>query len=251
MGSAVGDFKRNGRLDFALSNIGGNQLLMNNGNGSFASAGAAMGVMRADQFGSYPSVTWGVGAYDFTDDGWQDLYFSAGNVNPRLDKLEGAQPSEMFLNDGGRRFLDVSAPSGTASAGDAKGVAFADYQRNGHVDMFVLAQDGAPHLYRNVTPLHGNHWLEGRAVGTVSNRDGCGARVLVTAGAATQMREILCAQNEQTAQFGLGTAAVASKIEIIWPSGIHQILRGVATDRYLTVTEPRACGKARPRSARC
>jgi hypothetical protein len=251
MGIAIGDFERNGRLDFALSNIGGNQLLMNRGNGTFASKSAAMGVMRSDQFGSYPSVTWGVGAYDFTDDGWQDLYFTAGNVNPRLDKLEGRQPSELFLNDGGRHFLDVSAPSGAASAGDAKGAAFADYLGDGRVGMFVLAQDGSPHLFRNVTPLHGNRWLEVRTVGTVSNRDGCGARLLATAGGVTQVREILCAQNEQTAQFGLGRASTVSKLEIIWPSGIRQTLRAVATDRYLTVTEPRACAQARFRSARC
>jgi hypothetical protein len=251
MGIAVGDFARNGRLDFALSNIGGNQLLMNRGNGTFVSRSAAMGVMRSDQFGTYPSVTWGVGAYDFTNDGWQDLYFTAGNVNPRLDKLEGPQPSELFLNDGGSHFLDVSAPSGAASAGDAKGAAFADYLGDGRVGMFVLAQDGAPHLFRNVTPLHGNHWLEVRAVGTVSNRDGCGARVLATAGGATQLREILCAQNEQTAQFGLGAASTVSKLEIIWPSGIRQTLHAVASDRYLTVTEPRACAKARSPSARC
>lgn len=251
MGIAVGDFKRNGRLDIALSNIGGNQLLMNQGNGTFTAAAAAMGVMRADQFGSYPSVTWGVGAYDFTDDGWQDLYFTAGNVNPKLSRFEGAQPSELFLNNAGKGFLDVSAPSGAASAGDAKGVAFADYLRNGRVDMFVLAQDGSPHMFRNVTPLHGNHWLEVRAIGTVSNRDGCGARVLASAGGVTQLREILCAQNEQTAQFGLGHAATVSKLEIIWPSGIRQVIRDVASNRYLTVTEPRACAKARFPSARC
>ncbi|HEY1775631.1 MAG TPA: FG-GAP-like repeat-containing protein [Solirubrobacteraceae bacterium] len=251
MGIAVGDFTRNGRLDVALSNIGGNQLLMNQGNGTFKPAAASMGVMRADQFGSYPSVTWGVGAYDFTDDGWQDLYFTAGNVNPKLTRFEGTQPSELFLNNGGKGFLDVSAPSGAASAGDAKGAAFADYLRNGRVDMYVLAQDGSPHLFRNVTTLEGNRWLEVRAIGTVSNRDGCGARVLASAGGVTQMREILCAQNEQTAQFGLAHAATVSKLEIIWPSGIRQVIRNVGADRYLTVTEPRACAKARFRSARC
>jgi hypothetical protein len=251
MGIAVGDFERNGRLDMALSNIGGNQLLMNQGNGTFTSAAATMGVMRADQFGSYPSVTWGVGAYDFTDDGWQDLYFTAGNVNPKLDRFEGTQPSELFLNNAGKGFLDVSAPSGAASAGDAKGAAFADYLRNGRVDMFVLAQDGSPHLFRNVTPLNGNHWLEVQAIGTVSNRDGCGARVLASTGGVTQLREILCAQNEQTAEFGLGHAGTVSKLEIIWPSGIRQVLHNVATDRYLTVTEPHACAQARFPSARC
>ena len=44
------------------------------------------------------------------------------------------------------------------------------------IDMFVVAQAGAPHLYRNVTPYGRNHWLEVAPVGTVSNRDGCGAR---------------------------------------------------------------------------
>jgi hypothetical protein len=251
MGIAVGDFERDGRLDFALSNIGGNQLMINNGDGTFASDASTMGVARPDQYDSYPSVTWGVGAYDFTDDGWQDLYFTAGNVNPRLTSVEGAQPSELFLNDDGKRFLDVSAPSGAASAGDAKGVAFADYDRDGRTDMFVLNQDGSPQLYRNVTPLGDNHWLEVQTIGTVSNRDGCGARVLVSAAGARQLREILCAQNEQAAQFGLGSAARVAKLEIIWPSGIRQVLRNVPTDRYMTVTEPHDCARALYSSARC
>ncbi len=251
MGIAIGDFERNGRLDFALSNIGGNQLLLNNGNGTFRSAGGAMGVARAAQFGSYPAVTWGVGAYDFTDDGWEDLYFTAGNVNPRLTKFEGVQPSELFVNDHGRRFLDVSAPTGIASAGDAKGVAFADYNHDGLMDMYVVAQNGPAHLYRNATGLRGNHWLEVHTVGTVSNRDGCGARLLLTAGTTTMLREMLCAQDQRVVEFGLGSAARISKLQIIWPSGIRQVLRNVSVDRTVTVTEPRACAKATSPSARC
>ena len=88
------------------------------------------------------------------------------------------QPNELFVNDGtGDTFLDVSAATGADDTGDSKGVAFADYDRDGDIDLFVVDQGGAPQLLRNDTPRGSNHWLEVDTVGTSSDRDGCGARV--------------------------------------------------------------------------
>ena len=69
----------------------------------------------------------------------------------------------MFVNAGaGERFLDVSAATGADDAGDSKGVAFADFDNDGRMDVFVVNQGGAPRLFRNVTSIDGAHWLAGR-----------------------------------------------------------------------------------------
>jgi hypothetical protein len=244
MGIAVGDFDRDLDFDFALSNIAENKLLRNDGTGVFSEEAAALGVARPYQQAGELSVTWGTAFYDFNLDGWEDLYLPAGNVI----QYEGApvQPNELLVNDGsGGPFLDLSAASGAADPGDSKGAAYADYDRDGDVDFFVVNQGGSPRLYENVTPRGGNHWLEVETVGTVSSRDACGARLVVTLEDGTKMlRGVFCgstgaSSGSQTAvHFGLGAADGVEELEITWPSGVSQILRDLRVDRLVTVTEP-------------
>ena len=181
MGIAIGDFNRDLRLDLALSNIGANSVLRNNGNGTFTDVAPSVGAARPLQQAAVSSVTWGVGLYDFNLDGWDDLYLAAGNIVRRLGN--GAQPERALRERRHRQALPrSSAPTGADDPGDSKGVAFADYDHDGRMDIFVVDQGGAPRLFRNVTPAGTYHWLEVRTQGTVSNRDGCGARVVLTLG---------------------------------------------------------------------
>ena len=148
----------------ALSNIGGNKLMRNDGNGGFVED-AQSGIERPMQQADYSSVTWGSGFYDFNLDGWEDLYMGAGNLQRAPGTPVGVQPNELFLNDGtGKTFLDVSAATGAADTGETKGVSFADYDMDGDIDMFVVDQGGSTHLFQNITPRGSNHWLEVRAV---------------------------------------------------------------------------------------
>ncbi len=244
MGIAVGDFDRDLDLDVALSNVGENKLLRNDGKGAFSDEAAALGVDRPLQQAGSLAVTWGTAFYDFNLDGWEDLYLPAGNII----QYEGAplQPNELYVNDGaGTRFFDLSAPSGAADPGDSKGVAYADYDGDGDTDLFVVNEGGAPRLYENVTPRGGNHWLEVDTVGTRSNRDGCGAHLLVTLGDGSSMiREVFCGStsissgSQKAVHFGLGAATRVTGLEVLWPSGVRQELHDVEVDRMVTVTEP-------------
>jgi len=88
-----------------------------------------------------------------------------------------------------------------------------------------------------------NHWLSIRTVGGASNRDGIGARIKVVTGGVTQIREVrsgssYLSQSDLRVHFGLGSAQIADRVEIHWPSGIEQILRQVAVDQILVATEP-------------
>jgi hypothetical protein len=184
-----------------------------------------------------------VAFHDLNLDGWEDLYLAAGNL------LEGVaetvpQPNEVFVNDGtGARFLDVSAATGAADPGDSKGVAFADYDEDGDIDIFVVNQGGQPRLYRNVTPTEGSHWIQVETIGTRSNRDGCGARVTLVHSTGSMTRQVSCGStgvasgSQRRVHFGLGPIDDAVRLDIRWPSGTRQEVAGVRIDQVVVIEE--------------
>ena len=244
MGVGIGDVDRDGDLDLALSNIGGNKLLRGNGDATFVEA-TGTGIERPMQGIDYLTVTWGTVLADFDLDGWDDLFMAAGNLPQGPDVAVGDQPNMLFLNDGtGEQFLDVSALTGTDAVGESKGVAAADYDGDGALDLFVVDQGGASHLYRNVTPREGRHWLELDLTGTTSNADACGARVVVVVDSGAIQRVVLCGSggtgsaNHRRVHIGLGSASNVESVEIVWPSGVRQTLDDVGVDQILRIDEP-------------
>ncbi len=238
MGIAVGDYDRDLHLDTALSNMGAIALLHNQGDGSFTDRARAAGVARPNQSPSVPAITWGIVLADLNNDGWEDLYAAAG----RLDGAN-AQPNLLFVNAGGGRFLDVSAASRANDPGVSRGLAVADYDRDGRLDLLVVDQQGHPLLYRNVTP-GGGHWLEVDTAGTRSNRDGCGTKVVAVTRTGEQMRQVLCggtslgSGSDPTIHLGLGRSSRVRELIISWPFGSRQIVRHVRADRLIRVREP-------------
>lgn len=243
MGVGVGDVDRDGDLDMALSNIGGNKLLRSNGDGTFVEE-PDTGIERPRQGVDYFTVTWSTTFYDLDLDGWEDLFMTAGNLPQGPDVNVGDQPNMVFLNDGtGQKFLDVSALTGADDAEESKGAAWADYDNDGDMDVFVVNQSGAPRLYRNTTPRGANHWLEVETVGSKSNRDGCGAIVTAIVAGESMMRQVLCGSggtsstNERAVHFGLGDATTIDSLEIQWPSGTKQTVDNPTVDQRLVVEE--------------
>ena len=256
MGIGLGDPDNNGTLDMALANMGPNYLAMNEGDGTFTNMAHDAGVDRPMQMAMAMSVTWGLGFGDLNLDGWEDLYVNAGDMpmmmgpggrapaHPGDMMMMDYQPNELFANLGGGRFADLSVPSGASTLAVSRGLAFADFDRDGRLDMFVVNQDSMSNLYRNVTSMGKNHWLEVKAVGTMSNRDACGAMVTATVGTMKLTREVFCGSvglgsgSDTTLHFGLGKATSVDSLVIKWPSGTKQTLRNVKVDRYMTVVEP-------------
>jgi hypothetical protein len=238
MGIGVGDFDRDLHPDFAISNITGNVLAHNVGDGTFTDVAGAVRVDRKFQKADLHSITWGLAFGDLNLDGWEDLFVAAGDLDDR-----STQPNEVFTAAGDGTFLDLSALSGADDTGSGRGVAVADYDRDGRLDVYVVNRLGSPILYRNATATSG-HWLEVDLTGTASNRDGCGARVLVSAGGSRQLREVFCGSvglssgSDTVVHFGLGAAGSADRVVIDWPSGRRQVLRNQAADRLITVVEP-------------
>ncbi len=229
MGLAIGDIDNDGDLDIYSTNIGFHVLYVNNGMGVFMDEAANRGVR--DNKGGL-ELAWGTVFGDFDHDGDLDLTYVA--ISPY---------GSVFENNGKGYFADVTSMAGVNTLGIAE--AMFDYDNDGALDLLIIGTDKAPKLYHNVSPgLMGNHWLGVGLEGTISNRAGTGARVEVTAGQTTMIREIMAGDsfwtgNPQTANFGLGGATSAKTVKVYWPSGIVQKIRNVPADQYITIVEPK------------
>jgi len=215
-----------------------NRLLRNNGDGTFTDVAGEVGVADA---GNGRDASWA----DVDNDGDLDLYVvNSGDVQ------HGNEPNRLFLNRGDGTFEDATETIGLAgpASGRGSGAAWADYDRDGFLDLFMHNGLGPPPFSNGPHLLYhnrgnANHWLEIRLIGRRSNRQGIGARVILTAAGLTQMREQnggihVLAQDDQVLHFGLGEATYAERIEVRWPSGIVQTVTDVPADRLITLVEP-------------
>ena len=250
MGVAVADYNADGWLDLFVTNIGDNVLLAGGDGGVFRDAAAAAGV-ASGEFRRQQRVSWGTAFFDYDNDGYEDLYVASGFLDTD-DINRRQQPNLLFRNNGGAGgaggFTDVSAISGAADWGIGRGLAYADFNADGCLDLYLAnlgrsASSGEPsRLYLNRCDWE-NNWLIVRLTGAASNRDGIGARIILEAGGRRQIREIAAgasnsSQNMLPAHFGLGKADLVETLEIRWPSGANQTLTNLTPNQTLTITEP-------------
>jgi enediyne biosynthesis protein E4 len=243
MGVAVGDFDRNGTMDIFKTNFAGDTstLYTNNGDGNCDDRTFAGGIGMNTRW-----LGWGVGFLDLDNDGWLDVFVTNGHVYPEVWQLPTEasykQRKIVYLNQGGRRFEDVSetlgAPITTPKAG--RGTAFGDFDNSGTVDVVVNNVNDTPDLFR-LDDTSGNHWLTLRLVGTASNKSAIGARVRCTAASGVQTQEVrgggsYISQNDLRVHFGLASAAKAG-VEVRWPNGLVESFADLAADRIVTLTE--------------
>lgn len=182
-------------------------------------------------------------AGDFDNDMDIDLYFvrssSAGNL-----------PNHLYENQGGASFIQNPNAGGAEGSTEGKGqsVTLADYDQDGYLDMFVTNgrggypfNNGPDQLFRNVGS--GNNWLQIDLEGTVSNRDGIGARLFATTpDGRTQLRENgggihWSQQDQKRIHFGLAQNEKVSELAIYWPSGILQKLTDIEVNQVLPIVE--------------
>src|SRR5205807_2577053 len=153
------------------------------------------------------------------------------------------QINSLFHNEGNGKFTEVGKLSGTGFETPyvGRGVAFADFDNDGFVDI-VVANNGDPPLLLHNSGGNGSHFLNFKLVGTKSNRDAMGARVRVVGAGISQIREIAgggsyLSQSDLRANFGVGKASRAESVEVTWPSGQRQVFRNVEADKFYLIEE--------------
>jgi enediyne biosynthesis protein E4 len=243
MGVGIGDYDLDGHLDIFKTHFAEdtNGLYHNDGKGNFEDLTRSAKIGVETRY-----ICWGAGMIDLDNDGLPDLFMTTGNVYPQIEKTlpqyANKGPRVVFRNLGNGTFEELieEAGPGIAAAHCSRGCAFGDFDNDGDVDILIVNLSEPPSLLRN--DMHGNHhWLKVKLIGTKSNRSAIGARVVVHYGAKKQAQEVLSqssfySANDPRLHFGLGSETTAD-VEIRWPSGLQEKLRGISADQLLVVKE--------------
>ena len=253
------DFDEDGALDLWIGNydttvghlcshlVGGAlkhdvmRLYKGDGKGKFTDVARTAGL-------TCPAMPMGCNFGDVDNDGWLDFYLGTGD--PEYASL---MPNLMFRNVEGRRFEDVTMAGGFGHLQKGHGIAFADLDDDGDLDVFAVMGGAYPGdayrcaLFEN--PGFGNRWITVRLVGTESARCAIGARIEVTVRIGDTTRTIHrdvnaggdFGSNPLRMTIGLGNAERIEKLAVFWPkTGRTQVVDGVALDTTITIVEGEA-----------
>ncbi len=197
---------------------------------------------------THPYTGWGMRVFDYDNDGYKDVFFANGHV---MDNIELSQPHLRYLQPplllryNGSRFLDVSNEAGESFRRPwaSRGVAVGDLDNDGYLDIIVSNCDGPAYFARNRAQAAKNNWIALRLRGRKSNRDGIGAKVVLTRkNGRKQYATVTTAASYLSSQdprvfFGLGKDDPIESVRISWPSGGEQTVRTPKINQILTVEE--------------
>jgi hypothetical protein len=221
---------------------------------------------------AYTDWSWSALFGDYDNDGWKDVFITNGypkavidfdyqsegyrarqnpdpaaaqrEVRRRLDELHGYHvPNYIFRNEGDLTFTDRSRAWGLDHPGYSYGAAHADLNDDGRLDLIVNNIDAPAFIYENVASgPGGGHYLQVRLEGEGGNRRGIGAKLTLRSGGRVQYvdhtpyRGFMSSMDDRI-HFGLGGAAHADTLEVIWPDGRSQVLTNVPGDQRIVVRQ--------------
>ena len=244
MGADAEDLDGDGRLEIFVANFSGqtNALFHNDGDGLFTERTNKLGLGTV----SIPMSGFGARFFDYNNDGLVDLFVLNGHpfepINKFFPETTYTEVPFLFENTGGE-FREVAAEHGAAlkKLYAGRGLALGDIDNDGDSDLLLMNVGEPPALLRNDGGNRG-HWLGVNLVGTKSNRDGIGAKVIITAGGTRMMRQHLggtsyCSASDPRLLFGVGALKKIARVEVKWPSGKISAVNNVSVNQYFTIKE--------------
>ncbi len=237
MGIALGDIDDNGFPDLLVTHLDQqtNAVYSNTGTGLFVDRRYPTQIAEP----SYQKVGFGIGLGDFDQDGYIDVAIANGHIIHNVDEWGATgrfrQPNQILRNRGDGTFEEV-AESGLDIVLSSRGLAIADLDGDGDLDLAISNSADRAEVYRNVSTEPGG-WLELSVIGT---RAQLGTRFEVHAGERRQSRELRASssymsQNSAAAHFGLGSAPRVESILVIWPDGSRRLLKDLPAGRHVRV----------------
>jgi hypothetical protein len=226
MGVDTADFDNSGMPGIAITNFDNEMigLFRSTGKGVYNDVAVEAGVGLPSQ----NTLGFGCVFLDADLNGFVDLIVANGHIDETVRNIRGnvgyAQAPQLFLNDGQGQFRDVAAAMGGFSQPKVgRGLAYADFDRDGDLDLLMTTNNGPAYLYRN-DQLAGNHSIRFVLVGTQSNRDAIGANVRIEYQGSSQSRMVksgssYLSQSELPVTFGLGKREKINRVTIQWPNG--------------------------------
>ncbi len=238
MGAAVGDYNNDGNMDYLITNIGFNNLMVNEGNGaSFSNQAKKLGL-------NFFAISWGANFSDFDHDGDLDLFVANGDLNPNCKPM-----ADFYFENSGGKFSEIATVSGLADYGIGRGSVVFDYDNDGDEDILVVNQvpelnypvPSVTHLYKN-EGAKGN-WIRIALKGVQAESNGIGSRIEIEVKGKKMIREIdggsssHLSQNSVIADFGLGDTKTIDKITVYWTGGNEQTITDIPVNQLIEIKE--------------
>jgi hypothetical protein len=249
MGIDLADIDGDGDDDLFVTNLDneGNTLYRNVGKGLFEDRSVEAGLFKLGFTG------FGTRYLDYDNDGWLDLIVVNGAVRHLTGQARQGDPyplkqrSQLFRNDVGRKFVDVTDAAGPAFARlqVSRGAATGDLDNDGDVDVVVFNNSGPTQVLLNEVGAR-NHWLGVRVLDGRTPRDAMQARVAVVGRGGREVTKSVqvdgsyCTSSDPRVLFGLGSDAAPQIVRVRWPGGAIEEFRGVGVDRYWVIEAGKA-----------
>jgi len=175
-------------------------------------------------------LTFGLLFVDLDLDGYVDLITGNGHIEPEINLVQQeitfAQPPLLFRNNTRGQFIDVSNQIGESFSQPivARGIATADFDQDGDLDVLITVNGGSPKLFRNDLQKEHANWLKVNLKGNKPNLNAVGAVVTVWAGDLKQKKMVrtgssyLSQSDFSILIFGLGEHSEIDSLEIRWPT---------------------------------
>ena len=244
MGVDTGDFTNSGAQGLAITNFDNEMAGVYRASPSgFEDVATQTGIGLPTK----NSLGFGCMFFDVNLDGYLDLAIANGHIDETVRNIHGnvgyAQPPQLFLNNGKGAFRDVAEIVGTefSQAKVGRGLAYADFDRDGDLDLLITTNNGPAYLYRN-DQTSGNRSIRFQLVGTKSNRDAIGATVRIEYGGLSQSRMVksgssYLSQSELPVTFGLGARTQIDRVVLSWPGGQTEEYKNLGSGKTYVCTE--------------